>query len=915
MYLGGKIIITRGGKIKLIYKIPLALILSICFLIPGHTLSDFEYRAEYATGDSPHHAGFADFDGDDDLDIVTADYYSDNISILMNDGQGIFSKKGEYKTGEGPRSLFVADIDADSDADVVTANYHDDSVSVLKNNGDGSFAPKVDYDVGLGPYSIFLADVGEDENGDLDLITADEQAFKISVLENDGSGAFDNRRSYKVGTKPKCVFMDDLTGDGYNDIAVANWADDSVSVLINTGDGTFKTHVEYDTGDGPRSISLADLNGDDSHDVVTANQYGDSISILLNNGDGTFATKTDYAVGDNPISVLTGDIDGDDDSDVTTTNLVNDTISVLKNHGDGSYGQRIDYSTDLGPYCALIADINGDEEHDIITANSYADTVSVLYSNYPPSMSILEPNGISDMANSSYIIFWEDFAPYTDAEISLYWDEDDNGKDGIEIASKISEDDDGISGSYQWDISDMPEGDVWIYAKIDDGTFEPRYYYSVGPLTINHSIVLNTPPTFHISEPDGHGDIANTVFTIFWMDSDPDNDAAISLFYDSDDSGFDGSLIIEGLSEDSHGSSGTYTWNTINILEGSYYLYGICVDGINEPVRRYSTFPLIVNHTFESNQNSSTNNTPASNIPPFIQIVEPDTENHYSHKEYMITWIDSDFDDDASISLFYDPDSSGYDGTLIVSGLSEDEHGNSGMYIWNTTVIPNGEYYIYGTIDDGLVVSRDYSPGMIIVDHAGNFNSTPKILMLTPEIGIEKAHESYTLRWADSDSDDSASISLYYDYDPGGYDGFLIVSGLGEDEENDFFIWDTSDIPSGEYYIYAKIEDRVNKAVYDYSDGKLIIDHETDSQGDGGGDNGTFSFFLLIMGLVVFLVLVLFLLKKRKQSKSEHEMNGTNDNELESEEFKIPKEDLGEDEVDKELLSPLEEYDDVDEDV
>jgi hypothetical protein len=912
MYLGGSIINRRGGKIKLVLKISLVLILSLCILTPGYTPGDFEYRAEYNTGDSPHLAQIADFDGDSDLDIVTADYYADNISILVNNGEGIFSKMNDYKTGEGPRSIFAADVDSDLDLDVVSANYHDDSISVLKNYGDGSFAPRIDYDVGLGPYSIFLADIGEDANGDLDIITADEQAFKISVLENDGNGAYNNRKTYTVGSKPKSVFMDDLTGDGYNDIAVANWADHSVSILINKGDGTFKRHVEYDTGDGPRFLSLADLDGDDDVDLVTANQHADSISVLMNYGDGTFSSKSDYLVGDNPISVLTGDIDHDADYDILTTNLINDTITVLKNNGNGYYDQRREYLTDSGPYCALLADINDDGKHDIITANSYADTISVLYSNYPPTISILEPKGGSNIANSSYIISWEDFAPYTDAEISLYWDDDDKGLNGTQIASKLSEDDDGISGFYLWNISQMPEGDYWVYAKIDDGTFEPRFNYSAGPLTINHLFESNIPPTFHISEPDGNYDISHLEFTIFWMDSDPDNDATISLYYDSDDNGFDGALIIEGLSENSHGNSGIYAWNTSQIQEGEYYIYGICDDGTNEPIRKYGSFPLIVNHTYELTQTSSTNNNSLSNVPPFIQIIEPDGETHYSHKEYMITWIDSDKNDDASISLYYDPDFSGYDGTLIISGLSEDEHGNSGMYIWNTTLIPNGEYFIYAIIDDGLEVSRDYSPGMIIVDHIGNFNTVPKILMVTPEIGVEKAHKNYTLQWVDSDSDDNASISLYYDKDPGGYDGILIVSGLDEDEENDTFIWDTSNIPSGEYYLFAKIEDNVNKPAYDYSDGRLIIDHETDSKKDEGENKGISQSIFLILPLAILLILILifFLSKKRKHDKGKDEKIESMDEERDSDEFEIPQEDLIEDDIDEEFPSHLKETED-----
>ncbi|UCG68410.1 MAG: VCBS repeat-containing protein [Thermoplasmata archaeon] len=894
----------RGGKLKIIYNITLITIISICILIPRQIPGDFEYRKDFITGNGPHSAGLADLDNDGDLDIVTADYYGDTISILTNDGEGIYSKTGEYETGDGPRFLFVADLDSDLDMDIATANYGDDSASVFKNHGNGSFATRVDYDVGSGPYSIFLADVGEDANGDLDLITADEQAFKVSVLENDGNGAFSNKMTYRVGTKPKGLYVEDLNGDGFSDIATANWADDSISVLTNKGDGTFEDHVEYDTGDGPRFISISDLNGDDDPDIVCANQHGDSISLLFNQGDGTFASKIDYPVDDNPISVLCIDMDLDEDSDILTTNLANATISVLKNDGLGSFSQRIDYGTDSGPYCVLLGDINSDGEPDMITANNYADTVSIHYSNFPPSIFILQPDGEFDIANTSYTISWEDFAPYTDAIIDLFWDDDNVDFDGTSIVSGLSEDDDSIGGSFAWNITDMPEGDFWIYAKIDDGTYEPRYSYSPGALTINHSIIPNSPPTFQFIEPDGNKDFADTVFTIMWIDSDPDDDASISLYYGVDDSGSAGNLIANGLSEDAHGNSGIYVWNTTHLLEGEYYIFSLSDDGHNEPVEQYSTYPVIVNHSLPTNHTPSTNVTPPNNNPPMIQIIEPDGQEDHANTEYMITWIDSDVDSSALISLYYDTDISGYDGVLIASGISEDEHGNSGIFIWDTSSIPEGQYFIHAIIDDGFEHSRDYSPGSITIDHSGFFNTAPKILILTPEKSIEEAHESFIIRWGDSDPDENAQISLFYDTDQSGHDGVLIVSELSEDDENDFFLWNTSELPEGEYYVYGMITDNVNIPYFDYSQGKLRISHDENGEDDGEKEESTPTNYVifLVLILLLFLILMFMILRKSKQGEGEDKLDDITFEDHESEEPSIPLQDLEEDEVDEELL-------------
>jgi hypothetical protein len=889
---------VRGINRKYIRKTVFVFILILLVLLPAQIHGDFEHRADYETGDYPHAAGLADLDGDGDLDIVTTDYHPDNISILMNDGQGIFTREEQYQTGDGPRSLFLADVDGDDDIDIVTGNWHDDTASVLKNHGDGTFASHVDYDTGSGPFSIFLADVGEDANGDLDLITADEQGDKVSVLENDGTGAFGNRKSYNVGTKPEGIFMADLDDDGYHDIATANWADDTVSVLMNKGDGTFEKEEVYDTGDAPRSIYIANVDGDNFPDIVTADQFSNSISVLLNSGDGTFDNYYDYSVGDNPLSVFLGDIDGDMDNDILATNLHDNSTSVLKNDGYGGFSERVDYGVGYQPYSVLLGDVNQDGEVDIVTANNNANTITVRYSNFPPSIMIVDPDGVNDAARSSYTITWQDYDPYEDAVIALYWDDDDEGLDGTEIVSGLSEDEDGAGGSYIWNISGMPEGDYWIYAVIAAEIFEPRYDYSPGVLTIN------TPPTFQIIEPDGNGDFADEEFTIMWTDSDPDDDASISLYYDIDDSGFDGESMATGLSEDAHGSSGFYNWNTTDIQDGEYNIYGICDDGNNEAVKRYGNFPVIINHTADHSQDP----TSSKNNPPTIYIVEPDGENDRADTEYMVSWIDSDADDDASISLHYNSDPTDLGGILIVGDLSEDEHGNSGLYIWDTTQIPEGDYYVYAVIDDGNVTSSDFSLGLLTIDHSGDFNAVPRIMVLTPEKGAVMVDENYTIKWTDSDSDDDAHLSLYYDTDQIGYDGKLIVSGLSEDDEIDSFFWDTRDIPNGEYYIYGMVSDSVNEAVYDYSDGKIRINRSLDGE-DGDGDEGDGAeqqmillkyLFIVLLVLVLVLVLILFLLRNRKQDKGKEELEEDFE---EPEKEPPPPEDL-EEEIDEELLPP-----------
>src|SRR5262249_32962226 len=61
--------------------------------------------------------------------------------------------------GTNPFSVATADLNGDGKPDLAVANYNSNSVSVLLNNGNGTFAAKADYPTGSLPRSIVAADL------------------------------------------------------------------------------------------------------------------------------------------------------------------------------------------------------------------------------------------------------------------------------------------------------------------------------------------------------------------------------------------------------------------------------------------------------------------------------------------------------------------------------------------------------------------------------------------------------------------------------------------------------------------------------------------------------------------------------------------------------------------------------------
>jgi hypothetical protein len=122
----------------------------------------------------------ADFDGDSVPDLVTANFLSDDVSVLLGNGGGTFQAAVAFAAGDFPISVAVADFDGDSVPDLVTANDRSDDVSVLLGNGDGSFQAAVFFVVGNGPVSVAVADFDGDSVPDL--VTANSSNDDVTVL-------------------------------------------------------------------------------------------------------------------------------------------------------------------------------------------------------------------------------------------------------------------------------------------------------------------------------------------------------------------------------------------------------------------------------------------------------------------------------------------------------------------------------------------------------------------------------------------------------------------------------------------------------------------------------------------------------------------------------------------------------------
>ncbi len=64
----------------------------------------------------------------------------------------------DYPAGAQPAAVVIADFNGDGKADLAVANFGSNNVSILLGNGNGTFSPQTFFNAGMGPVSVATGD-------------------------------------------------------------------------------------------------------------------------------------------------------------------------------------------------------------------------------------------------------------------------------------------------------------------------------------------------------------------------------------------------------------------------------------------------------------------------------------------------------------------------------------------------------------------------------------------------------------------------------------------------------------------------------------------------------------------------------------------------------------------------------------
>jgi hypothetical protein len=359
----------------------------------------------YSVGHGPGCVVAADVNGDNKLDLICANYIDNTLTVLTNSGNGVFGSNATINVGKGPACVVAADVNGDGKLDLICANFGGGggkTLTVLTNNGSGLFGSNATLTVGGGPCCVVAADVNGD--GKLDLITANGgtngNGTTLTILTNNGSGVFGSNATLTVGSEPVSVVATDVNGDGKLDLVCANGLGESLTVLTNNGSGYFGFNATIPLGTEPSCVTAVDVNGDGKTDLICADIILNALVVFTNNGSGGFAASTqqlslpkfggEYLAL--PESVAAADLNGDGRMDLVSANSddgVAGTLSVFTNNASFRFGSNTTLNVGAFANWVVAADLNADGKPDLISANQDANTLTVLLntSSFPPSTS------------------------------------------------------------------------------------------------------------------------------------------------------------------------------------------------------------------------------------------------------------------------------------------------------------------------------------------------------------------------------------------------------------------------------------------------------------------------------------------------------------------------------------------------
>jgi hypothetical protein len=296
---------------------------------------------EYNYG--PRSVAIGDFNNDTWLDMVVANSIVNNIDIYFGYSNGTFLKHIEYFTGSDstPYMVTVGIVNTDLHLDIVVANFGTNNIGIFLGLGNGSFIRQTELSTGSSR-PVFISFINLNNDTVLDIATVNYGTDSISIFNGYGNGSFSTPITHRMeyDSLPLSLIAGDFNNDNYLDIAIVNSGTNNIGILLAKSNDTFEKPILISTGFGsrPHSIAVGHFNDDNLIDIAVANYGNNNIGVFLSYGSGTFANQTTRSLGSaSSYSIGVDDFNWDNRMDIVVINKGQNNTAMLIGYGNGRF--------------------------------------------------------------------------------------------------------------------------------------------------------------------------------------------------------------------------------------------------------------------------------------------------------------------------------------------------------------------------------------------------------------------------------------------------------------------------------------------------------------------------------------------------------------------------------------------------
>jgi cysteine-rich repeat protein len=292
-------------------------------------------------------AGDCDGDGIDDL--IAAGQNANQVTILLNDGTGIFHFGGTVDVGTQPTGAACGDFNGDGLIDVAAVSRDAGTVRFYRREENGTFTFYGSRPAGLLPTSL----TGANLNGDnkLDLIAVGSRSDDVTILLGTGSAALPPFSSIRVPMEsPHSAAVGDFNLDGNPDIVVAGSGTPFVVILIGDGssfaplpDSVPSPFAETQRPPKATGVAAADINQDGKPDLAVLSD--DSIFLYLGDGNGHFSFLEDFGSSPEGQAVVLDDLNFDGLMDLAILHSSTNSAEILLATGPARFPNLVHASS------------------------------------------------------------------------------------------------------------------------------------------------------------------------------------------------------------------------------------------------------------------------------------------------------------------------------------------------------------------------------------------------------------------------------------------------------------------------------------------------------------------------------------------------------------------------------------------